>query len=345
MPTPLRIAICEAGELAPERDAGSRAMIDALEGFHRLGHEVRLVVEAHGSFLERVREFRPDVLIVSRPGLFVRVAEPLSTLGAPLVYWAHDLHFVRVGLQASFDAAADERAAAVLRFIERRCFERADLVVLPTTEEVAAAALEFPDARAIAIDYFAMPMQADRTAPPASRTLVFVGGPRHAPNRDGVRWFAAEVLPSVRDAIPAAELLVVGEWDRDAGPLRSQPGIRFTGALPDAEVDALLQRAWVGVAPLRFGAGMKRKTLHYLSHGLPVVGSGFAVEGLTDGAGRTPGVQVAASDPGDWLAAIRALEDEAGWMLRSRAGAAFVRHRFSADSFDAGLSRVLEAVH
>ena len=68
-------------------------------------------------------------------------------------------------------------------------------------------------------------------------------------------------------------------------------GVEFTGVIGDPELDTVLARARVGLAPLSFGAGMKRKTLHYLSHGLPVVGTAFAVQGLADeGGGVVPGV-------------------------------------------------------
>ncbi len=338
----MRIAICEAGIITPERDAGSRAVADLWDGFRALGHDARMFAEVEQDLPARVAAFAPDVIVVSRPGLFVRLHPQLRGLGVPIVYLAHDLHFVRVGLQSGFVADTHAGAAGVMRFVERQCFGLADLSLVPTREEADRVAAEFPGARCRSIDYFSMPEQPLRDAPPDRYRVAFVGGSSHAPNRDGVAWFAAEVWPSIRAVRPDAELEVVGRWEV-AEELRAVTGVRFLGELPDAELDALLASSRVGVAPLRFGAGMKRKTLHYLSHGLPVIGTGFAVEGLRDERGEVPGVLLA-NEASDWVAAFERLDDPSEWARLSVAGSAFVRQRFSGSAYRANLASVLASL-
>jgi len=369
----MRIAVCEADTPTPERDAGSRAVMDLVTGLHDLGHEVLLALEAEPGLPDRVADFGPDVIVISRPGLFARLAPGLRGLGAPLVFFAHDLHFVRVGLQHEQQHGTAGAAARVMRLVEERCYTSADLCLLPTREELELVRREFPSSRSVAIDYFALSGPATPPEPPRSLRLVFVGSSAHAPNDDGVRWFAREVWPRVRAAHPDAELVVAGAWP-DPAELASIAGLRLAGNLPDAELDALLASARIGIAPLRFGAGMKRKTVHYLSLGLPVVGTGFAVEGLRGEDGTTPGVALAES-PEQWLAAIDALAPgadagaidalapatdpgaadspapgadagagDALWRDRSQAGWAFVRDRFSPERYRSGLAEALRAL-
>lgn len=335
----MRVGVCEAGPLTPERDAGSRAVVDLVEGCRALGHRTEVFVEADQHLPERVAAFRPDLVVGSRPGLFIRLVPQLRGLGVPLVYLAHDLHFVRVGLEQEF-GGRPAASAAVLRLVERQCFESADLSLVPTYEEAERVAAEFPGAAVRAIDYFAMPRQPDRVAPPVDEVVTFVGGAHHAPNRDGIHWFVGEVWPALRAGHPEARLTVAGHWP-EADRVR-EAGVEFLGTLSDPELDELLGTSRVGIAPLRFGAGMKRKTLHYLSHGLPVVGTSFAVQGLGDGA--VPGV-VQAAGAAEFVSALDRLADDDRWTAVSRAGAAFVRDRFSPQAYLDGLRSVLESVH
>jgi hypothetical protein len=336
-----RIAVCEADILTPQRDAGSRAVADIVAALRSLGDVVELFAETSGRLPAEVAEFAPDVVIVSRPGLFARLQPLLAPLGAPLVYLAHDLHFVRVGLQQEVAGTATAGAVRVLRLVEERCFAMADLVLLPTAEEVARAAVEFPGARCVAVPYFAMPAHPPIPAPPPAG-VAFVGGHRHAPNLDGVTWFAAEVWPPYRTRHPEARLDVFGDWATAERP--TAPGLGYREGLPDAELDAALRSARVGIAPLRFGAGMKRKTLHYLSLGLPVVGTRFAVQGLGDGLGEVPGVLLAES-PEQWTAALERLDDDAEWQRAAEAGRGFVAERFSPSDQAIALSRAISRVH
>ncbi|MEQ1737742.1 MAG: glycosyltransferase [Rhodoglobus sp.] len=299
-----------------------------------------MFVEVDRDIGSDLAEFAPDVVITSRPGLFMRVYPLVQGFGVPVVYLAHDLHFVRVGLGERL-AGAGSRASQVMRTIEKLCFERADLSVLPTQEEVLRVAAEFPTARCVSMDYFAMPGRAAPVAPPPGATLAFVGSAAHGPNLDGITWFVTEVWPAVIARTPTARLTVCGVWPEASRSVAT--GVDYVGPVSDDALDALLAAARVGIAPLRFGAGMKRKTLHYLSLGLPTVGTGFAVEGLRSPDGTTPGV-VTAETAEQWRDALELLDDDARWMELSRAGVEFVRDRFSSVRYLDGLAGVLASL-
>jgi sugar transferase (PEP-CTERM/EpsH1 system associated) len=127
--------------------------------------------------------------------------------------------------------------------------------------------------------------------PAASAMVVFCGVMDYAPNVDGVRWFAREVWPRVREARPDASFCIVG-----ANPTRAvrrlaaqDASIQVTGTV-DA-VQPYLWKAAVAVAPLRIARGVQTKVLEMLGAGLPVVTTQAVMDGLPAEVG--PGCLVA----------------------------------------------------
>lgn len=138
------------------------------------------------------------------------------------------------------------------------------------------------------LDYF------HPSGPPAgtagSPVLVFVGVMNYFPNADAAAWFAAEVLPLVRDEVPDAEFRIVGRYPtRAVRALARRPGVSVTGAVPD--VRPHLADAAAAVAPFRIARGVQSKVLEAMASGLPVAGTHLAFQGLT--ARRDDGVRAA----------------------------------------------------
>src|SRR5690606_12418131 len=101
-----------------------------------------------------------------------------------------------------------------------------------------------------------------------SPLVVFTGAMNYAPNYQAVFHFADQVWPRIRQAVPEAAFAVVG---RDPTPevkaLADIPGIVVTGRVES--VQAMLGRAWVAVAPMVSGAGIKNKILEAWVCGTP----------------------------------------------------------------------------
>lgn len=100
------------------------------------------------------------------------------------------------------------------------------------------------------------------------------------PNRDGLVWFIRNCWKSVREAIPNAKLNVIGRGAD--GPLmslmRQTEGINYLGFVDDLAQE--MSKAKIAVIPLRFGSGMKVKTLEAMYRGLPIVSTPSGVDGL-----------------------------------------------------------------
>lgn len=122
------------------------------------------------------------------------------------------------------------------------------------------------------------------SAPTASRearvpTVVFSGTLSYEPNIDAATSFAESVWPSIRRAVPAARLVIAG---REPVPevlrLAGLDGVEVLADIPD--MHAVLQAAWVAVAPMRVGTGIKNKVLEAWAAAKPVVMTRLAANGL-----------------------------------------------------------------
>jgi len=168
------------------------------------------------------------------------------------------------------------------------------------------------------------------------KKLFTMRGPPHAvPN--AVRWFAAEILPLVRVAVPDARFCIVGNHPTPAvRALGELPGVTVTGWVPD--IRPYLAHAAVAVAPMRIARGIQNKVLEAMAMGKPVVVTSGALEGVEavpgchvlladdprafaqgclrllgpDGAGLAAAARDLVVRHYDWSARLRALDDLLG---------------------------------
>jgi len=111
-------------------------------------------------------------------------------------------------------------------------------------------------------------------------TVIFSGVMAYAPNIDAVTWFVHTTWPLVRARRPLARFVIAGRGPTlEVTALGALPGVEVLGAVPDMTV--ALGRAWLAVAPMRSGAGMKNKVLEAWAAGTPVVMTQMAGNGLS----------------------------------------------------------------
>ena len=134
-------------------------------------------------------------------------------------------------------------------------------------------------------EYFSPTQDYDNPYAPDLRHIVFTGAMDYWPNIDAVTWFAKQIFPAVRDAVPTAHFTIVGSRPGEAvTELTRLPGVSVTGSVPD--VRPYLAHADCAVAPLRIARGVQNKVLEAMAMARPVVVSPQAAEGLRAEAGR-----------------------------------------------------------
>ncbi len=170
------------------------------------------------------------------------------------------------------------------------------------------------------------------------RDVMFVGGFRHPPNVDAVEWFVGEIWPRVLAQRPGVLFHCIGgDVPARIAALGEQPGVRVHGHVPD--LAPWLEGCRVAVAPLRYGAGVKGKVNQPMAHGLPVVATNCAVEGMH----LVPGGDVMLAGEADTFAdaVLRLLDDDDLWHRLSANGRENVRRHFSPDAARAVVRELL----
>lgn len=126
------------------------------------------------------------------------------------------------------------------------------------------------------------------------RRAVLAGDWGYAPNRDGLAWFCTEVLPLLEPLLHDLDWRVE-VFGSSAPPL--PPRMVNRGYVEDSS--ELLRVGDVHLAPIRHGAGVKRKVLQPLLAGLAVVTTTSGAHGLR----RPPALDVA-DDPASFARAV-----------------------------------------
>jgi sugar transferase (PEP-CTERM/EpsH1 system associated) len=133
--------------------------------------------------------------------------------------------------------------------------------------------------------YFSPHHDFDTPYPDGGPVMAFTGAMDYWPNIDAVQWFAAEMLPAIRERHPDARFYIVGARpSREVLALGSQPGVTVTGTVPD--VRPYLAHARLAVAPLRIARGIQNKVLEAMAMGKPVIVTPQALEGIAAEPGR-----------------------------------------------------------
>jgi glycosyltransferase involved in cell wall biosynthesis len=135
------------------------------------------------------------------------------------------------------------------------------------------------------------------------------------------------VLPLVRQAIPWIRVHVTGA-NPPADLLElADPNLLFVGHV--ADITAFYDGTRVVIAPIRFGAGVKVKTVQALQHGVPVVSTSCGAEGIDTYGIDAIAVADDAADFANYLVTL--LTDRTQWEAR-RAAIADLTRRWDDDT-------------
>jgi glycosyltransferase involved in cell wall biosynthesis len=345
----------------PDRDSGSFRMFQMLILLRDMGHEVTLVADRSDADAQHVRAVEAlgisivygtaaatahlesegagySWVLLSRPEIafryLFRVRE--HAVHARVAYDTVDLHWVRStrGAEISGDETLRVRAASYRR-LESFNVQSADVVIAISDTDRLMILDEFPSARVEVIPNI-HPVVPSRTDPTGRKDLMFIGSFWHAPNEDAVCYFVEQVLPLIRLQLPDVRLLVAGSYMTGRITSLASPAVCPLGFVADAA--PLFDACRVFVAPLRYGAGMKGKIGHSMSHGLPVVTTTVGAEGLA----LTHGVDALLADSADAFAeaVVRLYVDDDLWRRMAHASVAHVRRHFSERAARERLERI-----
>lgn len=117
-------------------------------------------------------------------------------------------------------------------------------------------------------------------------SLVYVGTLTWEANIEGLIWFVEGAWEGLKNKFPDLKLYIIGKNpDQRLLDLAARfEGLLITGFVVDLE--EYFTKCKVNVIPLRFGSGMKVKTINGLCRGIPIVTTTIGAEGLQVTSGK-----------------------------------------------------------
>jgi glycosyltransferase involved in cell wall biosynthesis len=350
-----RILVVEHHLPQPDRNAGTMRMDRLLRMMAEAGHRVTLMpddLEGVGGYTESLEQAgvrvprkpyvnnvetwlrenaaRHDIVVLSRLGIARKYLQTIRAAApaAKIIYDTVDLHFMRDQGEAELrdDDALRERARQT-KAEEIFLIEAADCTWVVSAAERETLRREAPSAK---VEVVTLPYELHGSATPFAerRDLLFIGGFSHAPNIDAVRFFMTEIWPLIEGRAPGVKLYIIGADPPEEVRAFGAENVIVTGFVP--EVRGYFDRVRLSVAPLRFGAGVKGKINQSMSHGVPVVATTVAIEGMQ----LRPNEEVLVADePADFAARVAEVyNQEALWSRVSESGLRATQRLYSVEA-------------
>ncbi len=231
------------------------------------------------------------VAYLNRPHIAIKYVDFLrENTQIKLIYYGHDLHYLREGREYALTMDPDRRRSAdYWKGIELSLFYKVDMSYYPSCVEKEAVLAEdgnIPVKNIVAYVYDSF--RDDIPEDFAQREgLLFVGGFAHPPNADAVLWFAKEVYPLIAERMkeegkepPVFYVAGSRVTDEIRALEQTQLGIVVKGFVSDEELTRLYDTTRLVVVPLRYGAGVKGKVVEALYNGAAVVTTSTGAEGI-----------------------------------------------------------------
>lgn len=353
----------------PDRDAGSRTMLQFVQQLCELGCSVKfwpenlwrdpsytptlqaMGVEVMygsewvGGFERYLKEANGNIdrVLLSRPHIAVQFLSAVRKFApsAQIAYYGHDLHFARQRLR--FEVTGDRaylKEAQEIEILERSLWRQSDVVLYPTNDEVEAVRSLEPDVNAKPIQAYCFASFGGSGRPVEQRSdILFVAGFGHPPNEDAAVWLAESIFPKVLSRVPEARLYLVGSNPTARVEGLARERVVVTGFVEDAVLADFYGGCRVAVVPLRYGAGIKSKVVEALQQGLPLVTTAVGAQGLP-GLARV--ARVADEEDAITNAVVELLTDDEAWRVLAGESARYAEARFSARSMRKTLVEALK---
>jgi glycosyltransferase involved in cell wall biosynthesis len=214
---------------------------------------------------------------------------------------------------------------------ERSLLEKADVVIAIQPRELEHFRALVPSKKVLCVPHYVSESAAVRST---DRPLAIIVGSDNPGNVDGLTAFLEEAWPAVRNTCPNAELKIYGLLANRAAPAEGMIRVGYV-----TDLRAAYREASVIINPLRFGTGLKIKTVEALARGKAVVTTACGAQGLEHGAGRAFLVE---DDMKRFAEAVsQLLNDNEARKRLERAAYEFARREFSLEQVYGGLLEVL----
>ena len=292
-----------------DKDAGSRTVYQYLQLFVNTGFHVKFIGDnfyQHQPYTKMLQQMGVEVLygpyyaehwqewlqengqsiryaFLNRPHISVKyIDEVRKYTPARIVYYGHDLHFMRE--RREYEITKDKaklQASEALKEQELALIRKADMAYYPSSVEVDEIHRIDPmlHVKAIPAYLFSDIIKPEYHAG-QRKDMLFIGGFSHGPNVDAVKWLAAEIMPELVKNIPDVKVNILGSNPPEEIKALGTEQFRIVGFVTDEELEWYYKNCRLAIVPLRYGAGIKGKVVEAMRYGLPIVTTSIGAEGI-----------------------------------------------------------------
>jgi len=214
----------------------------------------------------------------------------------PVILVAHDVSFISQQRKAEviegFSRFFWQAEAKRMRSYEQSIWQRCDCIITVSDVDRANILRLMPKVKVEVVTNGASVQKGGHKNESEVPAIIFVGWMRHLPNRDGLFWFLEKIWPIISKENMDVRMQIVG--------MGIPPSIRniadkcervhFLGYVEN--IEEIVKKAWISVAPIRIGSGSRLKILESMSLGTSVVSTTVGCEGLN----VKPGEDIAVAD-------------------------------------------------
>jgi GT2 family glycosyltransferase/SAM-dependent methyltransferase len=294
-----------------DKDAGSRLTFMYLKLFMDMGYNVKFLGDnffKHEPYTDTLQQIGIEVLhgvwyrdnyknwiidnadkldyaYLNRPHISIKYVTFLrEKTNARLIYFDVDLHYLRE--LRRYEVEKDEECLKLSEYwkgIEYQIFQQVDVILTPSKVEEAFISADFPDKTVLTIPLFIYDQFKISARNYDERNgLLFVGSFNHTPNVDGVKWLVSEVYPKVSARLQDVKLYITGSNPTGEILSLSSENVVVTGYVSDERLEKLYNKVKLVLIPLRYGAGVKGKTVEAIYYRVPMVTTSNGIEGLPE---------------------------------------------------------------
>ncbi len=292
-----------------DKDAGSKTVFQYLELFLALGLNVKFLgdnfyqAEPYTTILQQMgievlygewykdnwkswidtNKTFIDFVFLNRPHTALTYITFLKqNTNAKILFYGHDLHFLRDLRKYEIDSNPETlHSSNQWKAKEQFIYEHSDVILTPSEDEAKAIRQINPSYQVTTIlPYFYKTPAFAITSFNDRKNILFVGGFGHPPNVDGILWFCKNIWPIVSAKIEDVTFTIIGSNPTpEINSLQSE-NIEVIGFVSEHELRAIYQKVRIAVIPMRYGAGVKGKTVEAMYKGVPIVSTTIGLEGM-----------------------------------------------------------------
>jgi hypothetical protein len=245
----------------------------------------------HSSFDEFIKELNPSIVLFDRfmieEQFGWRVTEHCPN--TIKILDTEDLHCLRKGRQQAlkerkefdktylFNDTAKREIASIYRCDLSLIISEAEMKILHNDFKVDEALLHY------------LPFMLDVVSSDALNSLpkfeernhfITIGNFLHEPNYNATVYLKSTIWPLIRKQLPKAELHIYGAYASEKVNQLHNENDRFLVKGFTNDVNEVMIKAKVCVAPIQFGAGLKGKLIDAMLNGTPIVTTTIGAEGM-----------------------------------------------------------------